>query len=148
MQELQTALRQANEALTAKNHDLMQLNRENGQWLERQTRLERELAQARQRADAQQHEHDALRLTAAKHQALQARWTQDVHSLEGVRAELAVARTELVEERQRRKRAEADTLRATVRLSTLEQLLAQQLPPRPVGEPESAIAAGAMPAGG
>ncbi|MDO0830277.1 transposase, partial [Xanthomonas campestris pv. campestris] len=39
VQELQVALRQANEALTAKNHDLMQLNRENGQWLERHTRL-------------------------------------------------------------------------------------------------------------
>ncbi|PPT91736.1 integrase, partial [Xanthomonas arboricola pv. guizotiae] len=40
------------------------------------------------------------------------------------------------------------TLRATVRLSTLEQLLEQLRPPRPVGEPENAIAAGAMPAGG
>ncbi|MCC4603386.1 DNA-binding protein [Xanthomonas campestris] len=148
VQELQVALRQANEALTAKNHDLMQLNRENGQWLERQTRLERELAQARQQADAQQRERDALRLTAAEHQALQVRWTQDVHALEGVRAELAAARTELVEERQRREHAEADTLRATVRLSTLEQLLTQLRTPRPVGEPENAIAAGAMPAGG
>uniref|UniRef100_UPI00047387BA DNA-binding protein n=1 Tax=Xanthomonas phaseoli TaxID=1985254 RepID=UPI00047387BA len=45
VQELQVALRQTNEALTAKNHDLMQLNRDNGQWLERQTRLERELEQ-------------------------------------------------------------------------------------------------------
>ncbi len=71
VQELQVALRQTNEALTAKNHDLMQLNRDNGQWLERQTRLERELAQARQRADAQQRERDALRLTAAEYQALQ-----------------------------------------------------------------------------
>ncbi|WP_031345729.1 DNA-binding protein, partial [Xanthomonas phaseoli] len=33
VQELQVALRQTNEALTAKNHDLMQLNRDNGQWL-------------------------------------------------------------------------------------------------------------------
>ncbi|ENZ93924.1 cointegrate resolution protein T [Xanthomonas fragariae] len=120
--------------MTAKNHDLMQLNRENGQWLERQTRLECELVQARQRADAQQHEHDALRLTAAEHQALQARWTQDAHALEGVRAELAAARTELVEERQRREHAEADTSRATVRLSTLEQLLEQLRQVRPVGE--------------
>jgi hypothetical protein len=47
--------------LTAKNHDLMQLNRDNGQWLERHTRLEQELTQARQRADAQQRERDALR---------------------------------------------------------------------------------------
>ncbi|WP_442712853.1 integrase [Xanthomonas citri] len=72
--------------MTAKNHDLMQLNRENGQWLERQTRLERELAQARQRADAQQRERDAP-AAAAEHQALQVRWTQDVHALEGVRTD-------------------------------------------------------------
>ncbi|CAJ19904.1 chromosome segregation ATPase [Xanthomonas arboricola] len=91
VQELQVALRQANEALTAKNHDLMQLNRENGQWLERHTRLERELTQTRQRADAQQRERDALRLAAAEHQGLQARWTKDVQALEGVRAELAAA---------------------------------------------------------
>ncbi|MCC8623146.1 DNA-binding protein [Xanthomonas vesicatoria] len=134
VQELQVALRQANEALTVKNHDLMQLNRDNGQWVERQTRLERELAQARQRADTQQRKRDALRLTAAEHQALQVRWTQDVQALEGVRAELAAARTELVEERQRREHAEADTLRATVRLSTLEQLLEELRPLRPVGE--------------
>ncbi|MDO0848309.1 DNA-binding protein [Xanthomonas campestris pv. campestris] len=147
VQELQVALRQANEALTAKNHDLMQLNRDNGQWVERHTRLERELAQARQRADAQQRERDALRLAATEYQALQVRWTGDVQALEGVRTELAAARTDLIEERQRREHAEADTLRATVRLSTLEQLLEQLRPPRPVGEPENAIAAGAMPAG-
>ncbi|SMQ95633.1 putative cointegrate resolution protein T [Xanthomonas fragariae] len=125
----------------------MQLNRENGQWLERHTRLERELAQARQRADAQQRERDALRLAAAEYQGLQARWTDAVHALESVRAELAAARTELVEERQGREHAEADNLRATVRLGTLEQLLAQLRLEHPVGEPENAIAAGAMPAG-
>ncbi|MFW9547173.1 transposase, partial [Xanthomonas euvesicatoria pv. euvesicatoria] len=41
----------------------------------------------------------------------------------------------------------ADTLRATVRLSTLEQLLARLRPVHSVGEPENAISAGAMPAG-
>ncbi len=61
--------------------------------------------------------------------------------------ELAAERTELVEERQRREHAEADTLRATVRLSTLEQLLAQLRLAHSVGELENAIAAGAMPAG-
>ena len=147
VQELQVALRQANEALTAKNHDLMQLNRDNGQWLERHTRLERELAQACQRADAQQRERDALRLAATEYQALQVRWTGDVQALESVRTELAAARTDLIEERQRREHAEADTLRATVRLGTLEQLLEQLRPPRPVGEPEKAISAGTTPGG-
>ncbi len=88
-----------------------------------------------------------MRLTTADHQCLQARWTDDVQALEGVRAELAAARTDVVEERQRREHAEADTLRATVRLSTLEQLLEQLRPAHCVGEHEQAISACAMPAG-
>src|SRR3546814_11256057 len=56
------ALRQANEALTEKNHELLQLNRDNGQWLERHGRLERQLAQARQNTEDHLRELDALRL--------------------------------------------------------------------------------------
>lgn len=130
VQELQVALRQANEALTAKNHELVQLNRDNGQWLERHTRLERELAQARQAADDQRKELDTLRLTAAEHQALQARWVQDAKQLETARTEVASARTELAKERERREQAEAEALRAGVRQDTLEQLLAQLRPYR------------------
>ncbi len=128
VQELQLALRQANEGLTAKNHELVQLNRDNGQWLERHTRLERELAQVRQAADEQRKELDALRLLAAEHQALQARWGQDTQALETARAELADARADLAQERGRREKAEADALRSSVRLTTLEQLLAQLRP--------------------
>ncbi len=130
VQELQVALRQANEALTAKNHELVQLNRDNGQWLERHSRLERELAQVRQAANDQLKELDALRLTAAEHQALQMRWAQDTQTLETVRAELADARTNLTKEQERREQAEAEALRAGVRSTTLEQLLAQLRPDR------------------
>lgn len=125
VQELQVALRQANEALTVKNHDLVKLNRENGQWLERHTRLEKEVAQMRQTVQTQQSELDTLRLTAAEYQALQVRWGQDTQTLDAARQELAQARTELTQERERRELAEAETLRTTVRLSTLEPLLAQ-----------------------
>lgn len=55
VQELQVALRQANEALNAQSHELAQLNRDKGQWLARHGRLERELAQMRQAADDQRH---------------------------------------------------------------------------------------------
>ncbi len=126
VQELQVALRQANEALTAKNHELVQLNRDNGQWLERHSRLERELAQVRQAADDQRKELDALRLTAAEYQALLARWTQDAQALESARVKLANAH----KERERREQAEAEALRAGVRQDTLEQLLAQLRPDR------------------
>ncbi|RDZ28554.1 MULTISPECIES: DNA-binding protein [Lysobacteraceae] len=131
VQELQVALRQANETLTAKNHELLQLNRDNSQWLERHGRMERELADARRGIEAQQKELDALRLTAAEHQALQTRWAQDTQTLETVRAEFAATRADLTKERERREQAEAEALRAGVRLTTLEQLLAQ-LRPEPV----------------
>lgn len=134
VQELQVTLRQANEALTAKNHDLVQLNRENGQWLERHTRLEKEVAQLRQTIQTQQGDLDTLRLTAVEHQALQVRWGQDAQSLDAARQDLAQARTELAQERERREQAEAETLRATVRLSTLEPLLAQLQPARAGGK--------------
>ncbi|HEL3180200.1 MAG: DNA-binding protein [Pseudoxanthomonas sp.] len=128
VQELQVALRQANEALTAKNHELLQLNRDNSQWLERHGRLERELAEARRGIEAQQKELDALRLTAAEHQALQGRWAEDAQALEKARTELTSACAEAIKERERREQAEADALRAGVRLETLEQLLAQLKP--------------------
>ena len=124
VQELQVTLRQANEALMDKNHELLQLNRANSQWLERHTRLDRDLAQAPQAADAQLQELDALRLTATEHQALQARWAQDAQLLETVRAELDSARADLAKERERREQAEVEALRAGVRLTTLQQLLA------------------------
>ena len=133
VQELQVALRQANEALMVKSHELLQLNRDNSQWLERHTRLERDLAQALQAADAQLQELDALRLTATEHQALQARWAQDAQLLETVRAELDSARADLAKERERREQAEVEALRAGVRLTTLEQLMTQLRPDRADG---------------
>lgn len=135
IQELQVTLRQANEALTAKNHELVQLNRDNGQWLERHSRLERELAQVRQASDDQRKELDALRLTAAEHQVLQTRWTQDVQTLEAIRAELVSARTELTKERELREQTEAEALRSGVRLTTLEELFAQLRPKDAAAEP-------------
>ncbi|MDF9441288.1 MAG: transposase [Lysobacteraceae bacterium SCN 69-123] len=128
VQELQVALRQANEALTTKSHELLQLNRDNSQWLERHSRLERELDDVRRSIQTQQKELDALRLTATEHQALQVRWSEDAKALETVRAELASAVARATTERDRREQAEAEALRAGVRLETLEQLLAQLKP--------------------
>jgi len=90
--------------------------------------VERELAEARRGIEAQQKELDVLRLTAAEHHALQGRWAEDAQALEDARAELVNSRTEAIKERERREQAEADALRAGVRLETLEQLLAQLKP--------------------
>ncbi|WP_368759097.1 DNA-binding protein [Pseudomonas aeruginosa] len=136
VQELQVALRQADEKLTAKNHELLQLNRDNSQWLERHRRLERELAEARRGIEAQQQELDALRLTAAEHQAQQGRWAEDTRALDYARAELVGARMDAVKERERREQAEADALRVGVRLEALDQLLAQLKPGQAVIDKE------------
>ena len=124
------ALRQANGALTAKNHELLQLNRDNSQWLERHGRLERELAEVRQVAETQREELSALRVTAAEHRDLRTRWTQDAQTLEHLRTELADTSAAMARERERREQAEAGALRASVRLETLEHLLAQLRPDR------------------
>ncbi len=125
LQELQLALRQANETLATKNQELLLLNRDNGQWLERHGRLEREVSLTRQAHEAQQAELDALRLTASEHRALQVRWNQDHQALESLEAELAQVRTELARERDRRESAEAQASRLQGHQQAIDQLLVQ-----------------------
>lgn len=131
VQELQLALRQANEALGTKNQELLHLNRDNSQWLERHARLERDLQQLKQLHDGQQAELDTLRQTAVDHQQLQARWASNTRALETLRTELASAQALASEERQRREHAEAQTLRAAGRLEALELLVAKLTPAQP-----------------
>ncbi|WP_312315819.1 DNA-binding protein [Stenotrophomonas sp.] len=122
------ALRQANEALGAKNQELLVLNRDNGQWLERHGRIERELAQLRQAHEGQHSEVVALRQTATDYLALQERWKTDAKTLDTMRNELAQVQDTLARERERRESAEADALRANARLEALEPLLNQLTP--------------------
>lgn len=125
LQELQLALRQANEVVTSKNHELLQLNRENGQWLERHSRLERDLAQTRQAHEGQQAELDALRMTAAEHQALQALWRQDSEAIGSLQTQLTLAHEDLGKERERREAAEAQALRLQGHQQAIDHLLEQ-----------------------
>ena len=78
-----------------------------------------------------------MRLTASEHQALQGRWAEDAQALEIVRVELTSTRAEAIKERERREQAEADALRAGVRMETLEQLLAQLKPDQAVADTTS-----------
>lgn len=128
LQELQVALRQANEALNAKNHELLQLNRDNVRFLELNGRLDQDVRKARADAEGQQQELDALRLTAAEHTALQARWTQDAQRLEKLLAELGHASDALARERHLRQQAEAETLTLRTRLEATEAVFARLRP--------------------
>lgn len=74
------------------------------------------------------------------------RWGQDARSLDAARQDLAQARTELAQEHGRREHAETETLRATVRLSTLEPLLAQLQPTSAGGKGAKRISSEETPA--
>ena len=141
VQELQLTLRQANDALTGKNHELLQLSRDNGQLLERHGRLERELAEVRQAMELKRQELDILTSAAAEHRDEEARWKQDVQTLAHLRAELANAGADMAKQRERREQAEAKALRAGVRLETLEQFLAQLRPNRVGATPDTTSSA-------
>lgn len=104
------------------------LNRDNGQWLERHGRIERELAQLRQAHEGQHSDVVALRQTATDYFALQERWKTDAKTLDTMRNELAQVQDTLARERERRESAEADALRANARLEALEPLLNQLTP--------------------
>lgn len=123
VQELQIALRQANETLTAKNHELLQLNRDAGRLLELKGRLEQDLRQAREDAAGQQQELDGLRLVAAERTALQARWADDTRRLDALQSELTDTRDTLDRERRQRQEAEAEAARVGARLEATQELL-------------------------
>jgi len=122
-QEAQVALRQANEQLTAKNHELLRLNNENSQWVERNGKLERDLKQARNEKESVLRELDQLRSTVSDYEALKRQWKEDRQLLEGAQETLGKAQESLTEERGRRERAESAALRSAARVETLEQLL-------------------------
>ncbi len=123
VQELQVALRQANDGLTAKNHDLLQLNRDNVRLLEANGRGEKELGDARSKIERQQRKLDEQLVTAAELKTLQQRWSQDLQVIETLRAELAGAREYLVRESASRHQAETAAAAATSRAETVEALL-------------------------
>lgn len=107
---------------------MLQLNRDNVRFLELNGRLDQDVRKARADAEGQQQELDALRLTAAEHAALRVRWTQDVHQLEALQAELQHASNTLAQERGLRQQAEAEALTLRVRLEATEAVFARLRP--------------------
>jgi chromosome segregation ATPase len=139
VQELQVALRQANESLVAKNHELLQLNRDNARLAEQVAQHDKELRALRAEARQHKHELDELQPIAAAHQVLQSKWAAEQQTGEEQRNLLNAARTELVRERDARQLAETAATRSNARLEAIEETLktlgnaanaAPQEPPR------------------
>ena len=123
IQELQVSLRQANEALTAKNHELLQLNRDNGRLTEHGARLDKELQQARSTARTARDEMATLKSVAAELASLRTTWGHDVQALERLRLDLEAAALALDQERAARQDAESRAISTQARLVALEEVL-------------------------
>jgi chromosome segregation ATPase len=122
VQGLQAELRAAAEALTAKNHELLTVNRDAARLTEQVSALQKAAQQAQ--ADARQREAELgeLRSMRDEHTALKARWVEAGVAHEAMQAELQAARTALAEERRGRSDAEARAAAADAGRAAVEQL--------------------------
>ncbi|MDE3109590.1 MAG: DNA-binding protein [Acidobacteriota bacterium] len=123
VQGLQVELRQANESLSTKNHELLQLNRENVRLTETQGQMTKDLQHVRGELRARDREIEDLRQTAAEHEALKAHWTEAVHTTDRLRIELEAATKSISEEREARRQAEALSARTGEQFNAIEKLL-------------------------
>jgi chromosome segregation ATPase len=123
VQELQVALRQANETVTAKNHELLQLNRDNVRLTEKVSQLERDLTGAGADLRARDRELSELRPLTTAHEALQLRWADAHQTAEALRADATALRADLDEERRRRQEAEALAARSAGQIEALQDVL-------------------------
>ncbi|MGH8159187.1 MAG: DNA-binding protein [Rhodanobacter sp.] len=125
IQELQVALRQANEALTGKNHELLQLNRDNGRMTEHNAQLDKELQQSRSAARTAQNEVSTLKPVVAELANLRTTWSQDVQALERLRLDQEATAQALDQERTARQEAESRAVSMQARLEVLEEVLSK-----------------------
>ncbi len=137
IQELQVALLQANEALTAKNHELLQLNRDNGRLTEHHARLDKELHQARSATRAAQEEVATLKPVVTELASLRTTWSRDVQALERARLDLEAAAQALDQERAARQEGQNRAAGAQARLEALEEVLSKL----PIASPSASPAA-------
>lgn len=125
MQGLQVELRQALEALTGKNHELMQLNRDNARMTEQLGQLGKDLRQAQSERRQLDHQLGELRGLAIDYQALESRRGQELLASEQLRTDLATARQEAQSEREARRESDATAAGLKARVQALDDVLMQ-----------------------
>ena len=123
VQALQVELRQANETLTGKNHELMHLNRENARLTEQLGQQGKTLQQAHSDLRRLALQLDELKGLAQEHHTLQTQWAQALQTGEQLRTELAAVRKDLESEREHRRQAESNAIGLTARIQVLDEML-------------------------
>jgi DNA repair exonuclease SbcCD ATPase subunit len=128
LQALQVELRQAADQVTAKNAELLQLNRDNGRLLEQSTHLQQALAAAEREQQQTRGELEALRPLPAQLTALERRAAQAIAQAEGLQSRLAQADERLEQLRTKLQDVELDRARTAAKLEGMQAALGAREP--------------------
>lgn len=125
VQGLQAELRQAQETIGAKNHELLQVNRDAVRLTEQLGQVRKDL-QVAQAAEREQREAvAALSPVREELQALKVRWAHDTQTYTSTVGELTACKAELSREREARSLAERSAAAVQARLEATEAILAR-----------------------
>lgn len=130
LQALQVELRQAADQVTAKNAELLQLNRDNGRLLEQTTHLQQSLATAEREHQRARVELESLRPLPAQISSLERRAAQAIAQAEGLQSRLAEAEERVEQLRSQLQGAELDRARTAAKLEGMQAALASHDPAR------------------
>ena len=125
VQELQVALRQANEIITAKNHELLQLNRDNARMTEHIGQLDKDLQMVRGELRELLHEVTTLRPLPTELHAVQTLAAQHMLAKERLEKDVTAARAAAAQAQDARIEVEARLAQARARLEILDELFAK-----------------------
>lgn len=126
LQALQVELRQAADQVTAKNADLLRLNRDNGRLLEQATHQQQSLTTAERELRRAREELEALRPLPAQVAVLEQRTAKAVAEAEGLQSQMNHAQSQFEQARRELHDAELERARTQARLEGMQAAWAQR----------------------
>lgn len=138
LQALQVELRQAADQVTAKNVELLQLNRDNGRLLEQVKHQQQALGAAEREQKQARVELDGLRPLPARLEALERRTAQTLVNVENLESQLADTRAQLDQARRELRDVELDRARTAAKLEGMQAAWALRDDAKPADEATAA----------
>ncbi len=126
LQALQVELRQAADQVTAKNEDLLRLNRDNGRLLEQATHQQQALSTAERELRKAREELEALRPLPAQVKALEQQAAKAIVDADGLQSRLGQAQSQLEQTRRELNDAELERERTQARLEGMQAAWVQR----------------------
>lgn len=126
LQALQVELRQAADQVTAKNAELLRLNRDNGRLLEQTTHQQQALTAAERKVRKAREELESLRPLPAQVTSLEQRTAKAITDAESLQSQLDHARSQLEQARRELHDAELERERTQARLEGMQAAWAQR----------------------